>query len=281
MGGVYQRKYGEMWCKGPCRPNCLRRASRPRHSHSGIRPSPRSARQLSAEAPSGTGTPPSTATYTFGDCLRRLKEGWRGGVGAVGVVGGAQIVLGVGLHPVARVFSHPCAGHRWLLSFSIWGVRNRRLFSLPPSLQPHSGPPFRCTPRNVRTARPTVQLRSLLSRVGECSGQRLDLLSRPSGVPNTPRPTYSCDRGVVRTERGRPQPGIEPEWAGRSQMLLPPLKGRVRLTVMEACSRYGRRHWCLHAAVRERGDRLSAVAVLLRRRRAARAKSCENVFSSE
>ena len=165
MGGVYQRKYGEMWCKGPCRPNCLRRASRPRHSHSGIRPSPRSARQLSA-------------------------------------------------------------GHRWLLSFSIWGVRNRRLFSLPPSLQPHSGPPFRCTPRNVRTARPTVQLRSLLSRVGECSGQRLDLLSRPSGVPNTPRPTYSCDRGVVRTERGRPQPG----------MLLPPLKGRVRLTVIEACS---------------------------------------------
>ena len=51
-----------------------------------------------------------------------------------------------------------------------------------PSLQPHAGP-FRCAPRGVRTALPTVQLRSLLSRVGECSGQ-LGSHSRLSGVPN-------------------------------------------------------------------------------------------------
>lgn len=61
--------------KGPCRHICLRRASRPRHSHSGIRPLPRSSRQLSAEAPSGTGTPPSTATY-----IRRLFASPQGGV---------------------------------------------------------------------------------------------------------------------------------------------------------------------------------------------------------
>ena len=178
---------------------------------------------------------------------------WRCGRGG----GAHEIVLGVGLHPVARVFSHPAGT----------GVLNRRLFSLsasvclPPSL---SLPPASRWPLPLRTSwcKDCVAHRPAPQPVVQGGG-----VQRSAWIPFTAfrrsqrrslRPIYSCDRG---RENGDGQ---------AAGMLLPPLKGRVRLelerdrlgdsrrgsgsgsgrlTVMEACSRYGRRHWWPFACV--------------------------------